>query len=58
MHGGERVIKPAFKEAETDDQRRVDSRQAFLEIRVVLTGQRLFWQVIRQGSGRIHVAND
>ena len=58
MHGGERVIKPAFKEAETDDQRRVDSRQAFLEIRVVLTGQRQFWQVIRQGSGRIHVAND
>ena len=58
MHGGERVIKPAFKEAETDDQRRANPRQAFLEISIVLTGQRQFWQVIRQGSGGIHVAND
>ena len=58
MHGGERVIEPAFKEAETNDQRRANPRQAFLEIRVVLTGQRQLRQVIRQRSGGIHVAND
>ena len=58
MHGGERVIEPAFKKAKTDDQWRADPREAFLKISIVLTSQRQRWQVIRQRSSGIHVANN
>ena len=57
MDGGKRMVEPSIQKPEPDNERRPDSRQAFLEVRVVLPSQMKMRNVRQKRLRRIHVTN-